>query len=129
MAGWTAMSEERAHARRLGGDLWAGARDRRASMRLVVLEALLAGVASGLLAGIHYALGTATGIGVGIVAAVIVLVLLNIPVVGVVFGVALSAFWGFVAFSVGNLWSLFLAIVLGIVIFLASLAAHLVSRG
>ncbi|MGO1769592.1 MAG: hypothetical protein ACTHZX_06530 [Microbacterium sp.] len=123
------MSDERSHARRLGGDLWEGARDRRQSMRLVGFEALLAGVASGLIAGIHYELGTATGIGVGIVGAILVVVLLNIPIVGVVFGVALSAFWGLIAFAIGNLWSLFLAIVLGIVIFLASLGAHLASRG
>ncbi|SJM54816.1 hypothetical protein CZ774_06935 [Frigoribacterium sp. JB110] len=55
----------------------------------------------------------------------VITILFNVPVVGFILGLLLSAFWGLVAFAIGSIWNLFLGIVVGAVVCLAALGAHL----
>lgn len=119
------MENDRERARRFGGDAWEGMRDRRAVWQLIGVESLLTAVLAGVVAGVHFGWEVPTAVGVGIITFVVITILFNVPVVGFILGLLLSAFWGLVAFAIGSIWNLFLGIVVGAVVCLAALGAHL----
>lgn len=104
-------------------------RDRRAAWQLIAVESLLIAALAGVIAAVQYDWETPTAIGTGIIAFVVTTILFNIPVVGFILGLLLSALWGLVAFAIASIWSVFLGIVIGAVVFLVALGVHLGLRG
>ena len=119
----------RVEARRFGADAMDGYRARRAGRGCIALEVLAVVVTAAVLTHFGTDLSTPTVIGLAIIAFIAGNIVFALPFVGILASVAVSLFWGKLAFDLLNgFGNLFLGIVGGIVIGSLSLSLHLGAR-
>lgn len=120
---------DRASARRFGADAIGGYRARRSGQGCIALEVLAVVVTAAFLTHFATDLSTPTVIGLAILAFIAGNILFMLPIVGVLASIAVSLFWGKLAFDILNGYgNLFLGIVGGLFVGLLSLAVHLNAR-
>src|SRR5699024_10597149 len=120
---------DRTSARRFGADAIGGYRARRRGQGCIALEVLVVVVTAAILTHLATDLSTPTVIGLAILAFIAGNILFMLPVVGALASIAVSLFWGKLAFDLlSSYCNLFLRIVGGLVGGLLSLAVHLTAR-
>lgn len=106
------------------GEIWNEIQFRRLSNGLVLVEAAIIGFVVGLYSQYKDLVTTPTAWGIGIAVFFAVVILFRIPIVGLVIALAISGFWGWIAWMFGLLGSTTLGVVVGLVVFVLSLFVH-----
>ena len=108
-------SMSRSEARRFGAD----------AIGCVAIEVLAVVVTVAVLTYFATGLSGPTVIGLAIVAFIVGNILFTLPIIGVILSVLASLWWGTLAFNLADgFGNLFLGIVAGVLVFLASLSLH-----